>query len=100
MNTRPIDEAAPATASRPRLRIERTSTTEKPKGGPCGDGEAPRRQASGSFAVIRVGTDAGGTFTDLIGFEEKSGNIYVGKALTTPKANELMQRAMSEPRCR
>ena len=35
--------------------------------------------------MIRVATDAGGTFTDLIGFEETSGKIYVGKALTTPK---------------
>jgi hypothetical protein len=30
-------------------------------------------------------TDAGGTFTDLVAFEETSGKIYVGKALTTPK---------------
>ena len=29
--------------------------------------------------------DAGGTFTDLVAFEETSGQIYVGKALTTPK---------------
>ena len=35
--------------------------------------------------MIRVATDAGGTFTDLIGFEQTSGKIYVGKALTTPK---------------
>jgi N-methylhydantoinase A len=35
--------------------------------------------------MIRVATDAGGTFTDLIGFEETSGKIHVGKALTTPK---------------
>jgi N-methylhydantoinase A len=35
--------------------------------------------------MIRVATDAGGTFTDLIGLEETSGKIYVAKALTTPK---------------
>ncbi len=35
--------------------------------------------------MTKVATDAGGTFTDLIGFEETSGEIYVGKALTTPK---------------
>ena len=35
--------------------------------------------------MTKVATDAGGTFTDLIGFEETSGKIYVGKALTTPK---------------
>ena len=35
--------------------------------------------------MIKVATDAGGTFTDLVAFEETSGKIYVGKALTTPK---------------
>jgi N-methylhydantoinase A/oxoprolinase/acetone carboxylase beta subunit len=35
--------------------------------------------------MIKVATDAGGTFTDLVAFEEASGKIYVGKALTTPK---------------
>jgi N-methylhydantoinase A len=35
--------------------------------------------------MIKVATDAGGTFTDLVAFEEASGQIYVGKALTTPK---------------
>jgi N-methylhydantoinase A len=35
--------------------------------------------------MIKVATDAGGTFTDLVGFKETSGKIYVGKALTTPK---------------
>jgi N-methylhydantoinase A/oxoprolinase/acetone carboxylase beta subunit len=34
--------------------------------------------------VIKVATDAGGTFTDLVAFEEASNTIYVGKALTTP----------------
>jgi N-methylhydantoinase A len=35
--------------------------------------------------MIKVATDAGGTFTDLVAFEETSGQIYVGKALTTPR---------------
>ncbi|MBV9747283.1 MAG: hypothetical protein JO157_00565, partial [Acetobacteraceae bacterium] len=34
--------------------------------------------------MIRVATDAGGTFTDLVAFDEASGRIFVGKALTTP----------------
>src|SRR6516164_1486795 len=39
--------------------------------------------------MIKVATDAGGTFTDLVAFEETSGKIYVGKALTTPKDPSL-----------
>lgn len=35
--------------------------------------------------MTKVATDAGGTFTDLVAFEETSGRIFVGKALTTPK---------------
>ena len=35
--------------------------------------------------MIKVATDAGGTFTDLVAFEETSGADFVGKALTTPK---------------
>ena len=34
--------------------------------------------------MIRVATDAGGTFTDLVAFDEDTGAIHVGKALTTP----------------
>jgi len=34
--------------------------------------------------MTRVATDAGGTFTDLVGFDERTGAIFVGKALTTP----------------
>jgi N-methylhydantoinase A len=33
---------------------------------------------------MRFATDAGGTFTDLVAFDEASGAIVVGKALTTP----------------
>jgi N-methylhydantoinase A len=39
--------------------------------------------------MIKVATDAGGTFTDLVAFEETTGKIYVGKALTTPKDPSL-----------
>jgi N-methylhydantoinase A len=35
--------------------------------------------------MIKVATDAGGTFTDLVAFDDNSGKIYLGKALTTPK---------------
>jgi len=35
--------------------------------------------------MTRVATDAGGTFTDLVAFNEKTGAIFVGKALTTPQ---------------
>src|SRR5262249_26121642 len=34
--------------------------------------------------MSRVATDAGGTFTDLVAFDERTGAIFVGKALTTP----------------
>jgi N-methylhydantoinase A len=35
--------------------------------------------------MIKIATDAGGTFTDLVAFEETTGKIYLGKVLTTPK---------------
>lgn len=34
--------------------------------------------------MIRVATDAGGTFTDLVAFDDATGRIFLGKALTTP----------------
>lgn len=34
--------------------------------------------------MIKVATDAGGTFTDMVAFDEGTGTIFVGKALTTP----------------
>ena len=39
--------------------------------------------------MIRIASDAGGTFTDLIAFNEASGAILVGKALTTPQDPSL-----------
>lgn len=35
--------------------------------------------------MIRIATDAGGTFTDLVAFSEETGAVFVGKALTTPR---------------
>lgn len=35
--------------------------------------------------MIRIATDAGGTFTDLVAFSQETGAIFVGKALTTPQ---------------
>ena len=34
--------------------------------------------------MTRVATDAGGTFSDLVAFDDATGRIVVGKALTTP----------------
>lgn len=34
--------------------------------------------------TLRLATDIGGTFTDLVGFDEKSGALTIGKASTTP----------------
>ena len=36
-------------------------------------------------SMIKFAIDAGGTFTDLFGFDDKTGNIIVEKALTTPR---------------
>ncbi len=33
---------------------------------------------------LRVGIDIGGTFTDLIAFDERAGGLTIGKVLTTP----------------
>jgi len=35
--------------------------------------------------MIRLATDVGGTFTDLVGYDERSGRIFEAKALTTPE---------------
>ena len=39
--------------------------------------------------MIRIATDAGGTFTDLVAFSEDTGAVFVGKALTTPRDPSL-----------
>src|SRR5207248_11790527 len=33
---------------------------------------------------LRVGVDIGGTFTDLIAFDERTGSLTLAKTLTTP----------------
>lgn len=35
--------------------------------------------------MLRIGIDVGGTFTDVVGFDDLSGQIYYTKTLTTPK---------------
>src|SRR5689334_6242025 len=55
---------------------------------------------------LRVGVDIGGTFTDLILIDDSSGELTVGKVLTTPAdpsravadvISEALQRANAEP---
>ena len=38
--------------------------------------------------ATRLGVDVGGTFTDLIFYDDESGEIHVGKEPTTPSAPE------------
>ena len=40
--------------------------------------------ALGSARSLRIATDVGGTFTDIVGFDEASGAAFFGKTLTTP----------------
>jgi len=35
--------------------------------------------------MIRLATDVGGTFTDLVGYDERSGELFTAKSLTTVK---------------
>ncbi|HET9921592.1 MAG TPA: hydantoinase/oxoprolinase N-terminal domain-containing protein, partial [Ktedonobacteraceae bacterium] len=39
----------------------------------------------GSTGQHRIGVDIGGTFTDLVVFDDASGSFAVGKTLTTPR---------------
>jgi N-methylhydantoinase A len=39
--------------------------------------------------ATRIGVDVGGTFTDLIAYDERSGDVVVVKALTTSEAPEV-----------
>jgi len=38
--------------------------------------------------TIRIGVDIGGTFTDLVMYDEESGEVAVEKVTTTPAAPE------------
>src|SRR5207247_8193309 len=40
----------------------------------------------GSYGHHRIGVDIGGTFTDLVVFDDATGSFAVGKTLTTPRA--------------
>src|SRR4051794_25872476 len=40
--------------------------------------------ASEEGAVVRLAVDIGGTFTDVTAFDEASGGVLLGKALSTP----------------
>src|SRR6266568_4734239 len=42
----------------------------------------PTRHAAGHH---RIGVDIGGTFTDLVVFDDATGSFAVGKTLTTPR---------------
>lgn len=42
--------------------------------------------ANSMVAVLRVGVDIGGTFTDVLAFDESTGEIHALKIPTTPKA--------------
>ncbi len=33
--------------------------------------------------MIRLATDVGGTFTDLVGYDERNGALFTAKSLTT-----------------
>src|SRR5215212_6022665 len=48
-------------------------------GGSVGEGEAAR---------LSVAVDIGGTFTDLVAFDERSGRVYQAKSLITPREAE------------
>src|SRR5215470_8136269 len=45
----------------------------------------------------RIGVDIGGTFTDLVVFDDASGSFAVGKTLTTPRdPSEAMETLVRE----
>lgn len=51
--------------------------------------------------MIRLATDVGGTFTDLVGYDERSGELFTAKSLTTADDQSrgvLAAIAMSEDR--
>src|SRR5262245_36505041 len=52
-----------------------------------GVGDSPRPQGSSRLpppaSRLRIGVDIGGTFTDLVVYDDESGAFVVGKTLTT-----------------
>ena len=52
--------------------------------------------------MIRLATDVGGTFTDLVGYDERSGELFTAKSLTTVKNQSrgvLNAIALAEEKC-
>jgi len=45
---------------------------------------APRKSRAGNGANVRLAADIGGTFTDIAVFDDKTGRLTFGKALSTP----------------
>src|SRR5213594_2209248 len=45
---------------------------------------AGRRSSQESSPRTRLAADIGGTFTDIVAFDEKTGRLLLGKALSTP----------------
>src|SRR5881397_3598417 len=45
---------------------------------------ADRRSSQESSPRTRLAADIGGTFTDIVAFDEKTGRLLLGKALSTP----------------
>ena len=46
--------------------------------------ESPENSTGAAEATFRIGVDIGGTFTDLLLIDDRSGRTVVGKVLTTP----------------
>src|SRR6476660_9669191 len=44
----------------------------------------PRKSRTGNGANVRLAADIGGTFTDIAVFDDQSGRLTFGKALSTP----------------
>ena len=44
----------------------------------------PELQSMADSAPIRLAADVGGTFTDVAAFNETTGELHLGKSLTTP----------------
>ncbi|HEY0876726.1 MAG TPA: hydantoinase/oxoprolinase family protein [Vicinamibacterales bacterium] len=51
--------------------------------------EQPVDQRAAAARPVRIGVDIGGTFTDLLLVNDATGEIFVGKTLTTPKDPSL-----------
>src|SRR6195256_6419764 len=66
---------APAVNCRRYRYHRRTTKTPRPSG---------RRSSQQSSPRTRLAADIGGTFTDIVAFDENTGRLLLGKALSTP----------------